>query len=132
MVRNDKTSPRVDAQREHELKGFIQGAPVPNRDDAKLQEEIGRIEPGRRPEVDEPGPNGQPSIQETFVRSEFSRWFLPSAFPATAGVLVEQLRDEAAPDWVVEAVERLAPDQRFDDIGHVYDAVGPVEEGDEP
>ena len=49
MDRSDERSPRVSEQLDHEIRGFVTGSPVPDRVDGKVQEEVGRMEPGRRP-----------------------------------------------------------------------------------
>lgn len=126
MDRNDKTSPRADEQRKHELSGFVQGQPVARRDDAHLQEELGHLEPGRRPLTSEPDADGHPSIDETFDRSEFARWFRPSDMPTTVGQLKQTAQDEGAPAWVVEALDGLDPAQRYDTIGDVWEAASPT------
>ena len=49
MDRSNERSPRVSEQLDHEIRGFVTGSPVPDRVDGKVQEEVGRTEPGRRP-----------------------------------------------------------------------------------
>lgn len=120
MDRNDKRSPRVADQLDHELQGFVQGAPVPNRDDNRLQEEIGRLEPGLRPLTAEPV-GGEPSIDEVIDRQDFARWLRPSDLPAPGHLLAASAMEEGAPAWVVEALES-GGDRIFDTIGEAYDA----------
>lgn len=125
MDRNDKSSPRADEQRKHELSGFVQGQPVARRDDEHLQEEIGHLEPGRRPLTAE-AVGDEPSIDETFDRSEFARWFRPSELPATVAQIRETAQDEGAPAWVIEALDGLDAGQRYDTIGEVWEAASPT------
>jgi len=130
VARNDKSSPRIDEQREHEVQDVIKGAPVPGRDDDHLQEAIGAMEPGRRPETAE-SVDGQPSIDERNQRADFARWLRPSELPTTAARLCETAREEGAPEWVVSALDDLDPDTRFETIGAAWEAVGREHRADE-
>src|SRR4051812_19407057 len=118
MDRNTTRSPRVDEQLEHEVQSFVQGTPAPHRDDDRLQEEIGRLEPGRQPRTAEPL-GDHPSIDETFDRAEFARWFRPSDFPCSVEQMRETAVDEGAPSWVIAALDRLDGSRRFPTIGEV-------------
>ena len=120
-MRNDKHSPMVDDEVSHRLQGFVQGAPVPSRDEPHVDEEIGRLEPGHRPEVDE-RVAGQPSIADRQRRADFARWLRPSDFPATVAVITATAIEEGAPEWVVDALSELDPDAAYDTIGEVYAA----------
>lgn len=125
MERNDKNSRRLDEQRQHEVQGLVQGAPVSSREDFKEQEGIGPLEPGRRPETAE-AVGDQPSIDEATVRAEFIRWLRPGDLPTTAPDLAAAAREDSAPDWVVQALETLDSRVWFHTTVEVYDAVAPV------
>jgi hypothetical protein len=120
-MRNDKHSPLVDDEVAHRLQGFVQGAPVPTRDDSRLDEELGDLEPGHRPELDD-HVAGQPSIADQQRRADFARWLRPSDFPATVAVVTATAIEEGAPEWVLDALSTLDPDAAYDTIGAVYDA----------
>jgi hypothetical protein len=114
--------PLHDDQLEHEVHGLVTGSPIEGRDDDHLQQDVGDLEPGRRPLTDEAVGNA-PSIEEMNRKSDFTRWLRPSDFPADAGTLATVARDEYAPDWVQDALDHLDHDRRFDTMGDVWDAV---------
>ena len=120
MDRNTQTGWREDEQRKSELQDILKGEPVPSRDDQHEQEDI---DPhvGRRPGTDV-AVGDEPSVDEVQDRTEFARFLRPSELPTTAANLRRTAEEEGAPDWVLEALDRLAPDEVFETIGEAWDA----------
>jgi hypothetical protein len=117
-VRSDKVNPRLDEEQRHELSGLLQGAPIESRDDEHVQEAIGRIEPGRRPETAEAS-GDDISIDESAERADFSRWFERSWFPATGAELSVAAQERSAPEWVLWVLGANAK-SRFESISDLW------------
>ena len=125
MDSNNVTSARADEQLKHEVEGIIKASPVESRTEAKRQQAPGGdqpdMAPGRRPETAEVEADGL-SIDDRHQRADFAGWFRPNGFPATGAEAVAMAEESVAPDWVTEFVSRLDPDERFDNVGQLWDA----------
>lgn len=99
-----------DEQRRHETSGFVQGAPVEERDDVRRQESPGDgepdMEPGRRPRTADPS-GGERSPDEAADLADFARWMRPSWFPLAGDELTARVRGLGAPRWIVERLSTL-------------------------
>jgi hypothetical protein len=127
---NSKHGPRVDDEMANETRGMVQGGPV-----------IGRAEEWHEPEPsgeDQPNDSLIPELtagheggapagmtpDEREARSRLGRYLTRSAFPADRSTLTAAARASHAPDDVVAALTRLAPDQLYGTVSEVWAALG--------
>jgi hypothetical protein len=121
-MRNDKSGPREDEARKHEIESMLRGEPIEGRTERREMEDTAGLEPGRQPLTSEPA-GGGPSIDDINRKADFGRWLRPSEFPAAASTLVATATEEGAPDWVLDALAALPPDRRYATIGEAWAAV---------
>ncbi len=127
---SSKHGPRVDDQMASETRGMVQGRPT-----------IGRAEEWHEPEPsaeDQPNNSLIPELtagheggapegmtpNEREARSRLGRYLTRSAFPADRATLTAAARAAHAPDDVVAALTRLAPDQLYETVSEVWAALG--------
>jgi hypothetical protein len=126
-ARSTKHSPRVDEELEHEMQGMLKA------EHATRSEEWREVEPVAEGDPDittDPGgtlvggvPVGM-TEDAVVARAELARWLTRAPFPGTRDDLVEQARDNRAPDAVVAELERLPAGETFERIGDVARALG--------
>ena len=75
-------------------------------------------------ETTEAPPPGTLGEDERRRRSELAVALRPSCFPARREQLIVVARDEVAPTWVIELLEALPIDTRFDTVQDIWDVVG--------
>jgi Protein of unknown function (DUF2795) len=118
----------------HETRGVVQGGPVGAR-----AEEWREAEPAGEDQPDdslvpEPGAGhrgGAPigmTPDEREARSRLGRYLNRSAFPADRAALTAAARAAQAPDDVLGALARLAPDGRYQTVSEVWTALGGASE----
>src|SRR4051794_33543297 len=108
---------RLDEELADGVEALTSGSPISARERADLDPEA--------PTDEEGSARAAPSDHDLILdRSELARWLLPSAFPADARTLVRIARDDDAPDWVVSALEGLAPAAEFATFGETWLALG--------
>ena len=109
--------PRVDDQLDRETSALQGGAGARAQDDrepeAPFAGEIGE-------DVGATGVEDDPVLG----RRELSRHLRMSVFPARRAELVEEARQNDAPEWVLRLLGRLPADERFETVYEVWDAVG--------
>ncbi|MDY7103084.1 MAG: hypothetical protein S0880_18030 [Actinomycetota bacterium] len=122
MRGSDRSNRREDEQRRRETEGLVTGAPVNERDDAHLHETPAEgehpIAHAARPLADErAGTDRELPITEAQEVADIARWFRPSVFPVDAGGAVAEARSSGAPEWIVESIEVMADERRFESAG---------------
>jgi Protein of unknown function (DUF2795) len=125
---SDKTGPRLDEEREKETAALEHGAPVPSR-----SEEFRDVE---GPGDDEPGTDarlsgdrglvrdGQLGPDELEARSDIARYLDPSIFPANRTGLLQNARDNNAPEGVLSQLIRLPDDVTFENVQAAWQQLG--------
>jgi hypothetical protein len=121
--RSDKHGRLIDEQLEHETSSLTHGAPIDARSREGRQQE--ELEEGL---TDRVGPDGGTPAGTTpadiDLRSEMARTLRPSTFPAGRRELLAVAAAEYAPDIVLDLLQRLPGDRRFDDVEQVFEFVG--------
>jgi hypothetical protein len=125
---SDKHAPRLDEGLKHDTQSIVQGAPVESRaEEGREQEGPGEGEPtpdvrligGLRPS------NGEfPTDDELEARSDLARHLDPSVFPAGREALLASAERHHAPDWVLDALTGLPPDDIYPNTEAVWSALG--------
>jgi hypothetical protein len=100
--RSTEHSPRIDDSLAEAVEPFTPGAPVDAR-------------------VEVRGSHGE---EERRQRSELAIALRPSAFPGERDALRRAAESERAPDWILELLDRLPIDTRFDTVQDVWEALG--------
>ncbi|MDQ4098577.1 MAG: DUF2795 domain-containing protein [Actinomycetota bacterium] len=125
---SDKHAPRLDEGLKHDTQSIVQGSPVESRaEESREQEGPGEADPtpdarlvgGLRPS------NGEaPTDDELEARSDLARHLDPSVFPADRDALRASAERNHAPDWVLDALRALPPDDTFPNTEAVWLALG--------
>jgi hypothetical protein len=126
---NNKHSPRVDEQMEHEVEGMMRAERPTRAEEWKEAEPAGedQPDPGALGEPEERRPAAPPGMtqDEVELRSELAMHLNPrSAFPGDVSDLLGALDDTNAPDRIRDLVRRLPTGQVFQNVGEVFEALG--------
>lgn len=126
---SDKSGPRMDDERQKETEPMERGAPVPSRaEEFREMEAASDDEPS--PDARLSGdrgmvPEDQLGPDELEARSDIARHLDPSIFPANREGLLQNARDNHAPEGILSLLSRL-PDETttFDNVQAVWQALG--------
>ena len=128
MDQTSKHNPRIDEAMTHDTGSLLRGAPVESRSqEARLQEDPS-VDPGLRPEQEQPAGAGLAEDDAT-QRAELARHLASVRFPAGRDDLVPAAEANQAPDGVVAALRRLPADDAFVNVQSVWAALGGPTEG---
>lgn len=124
---SSKHGPIHDDELKHEVEGLVRGEgrsrveewrdpepPGEDQPDVDAYPEgtlVGGVPPGMRPE-------------DVEARSELASYLGPHVYPANRDKLLDRLRDQHAPDRLIDAVSALPPDQEFRNVAEVAVALG--------
>ena len=126
---SDRVSVHRDDEMKHELQGLLRSG-HPTR-----TEEWHDPEPAADDDPEIAGgpvaPNRSPASLET-VRLELARLLGRTAFPAGRRELIGILREQYAPDGLVEALERLPREARYATVQELAEAVVGTGEPEQP
>jgi Protein of unknown function (DUF2795) len=130
---SDKHGPVHDEALKHEVEGVIRGGgrtrveewldpepPGEDQPDVDLNPEgtlVGGVPPGMTPE----------DVEE---RSELASYLGQHVYPARRDALIERLREQHAPDRLIDLVKALPADQEFKNAQEVAVALGLHVEGE--
>jgi hypothetical protein len=127
---SSKHGPRLDNEMAHETLGMVQGGPASGRAEEWRDPEPAAEDQPEDSLIPEPGagheggaPGGM-TPDEREARSRLGRYLSRSAFPADRSTLTAAARAAQAPDDVVGALARLAPDYRYATVSEVWTALG--------
>lgn len=119
---SNKHSPRVDDAMAHDVDSLVHGAPEESRaQEWRLQEDPGV---GPREPSDEPLPGVDMSDADIEARAHLSRYLAGARFPARREDLVAAAEDDHAPGAVLEALSDLPPDEAYENVQAVWQALG--------
>lgn len=127
---NSKHGPRLDDQMASETRGLVQGQPANSRaEEWHEPEPSAEDQPNNSliPELTAGHEGGAPegmTPNEREARSRLGRYLTRSAFPADRSTLTAAARAAHAPDDVVTALTRLAPDELYNTVSEVWTALG--------
>jgi hypothetical protein len=130
---SDKSSPRLDEEREKETEAMERGAPVPSRSE-EFREMEGASDEEPAPDARLAGDRGlvdedELGPDELEGRSEIARHLDPSIFPANREDLLRSAQENHAPAGVLAELGRLADDRTFENVQEIWKALGhPVED----
>jgi len=129
---NNKHSPRVDEQLEHEVEGMMRAERPTHAEEWKDPEPAGEDQPDPgalgEPEDRRPAPPPGMTADEVVLRSDLAAHLTRHAFPNDVSGLLGQLVDGNAPDRLRDLVRRLPSGQVFRNVGEVFQALGYHEE----
>jgi Protein of unknown function (DUF2795) len=126
-ARSTKHSPRVDEELQHEIQGLLKSQHATRAEEWREAEPVAEGEPNLSADPNGALVGGVPvgmTEDAVVARAELARWLTRAPFPGTRDDLVEQARDNRAPEAVVEELERLPEGQTFERIGDVARALG--------
>lgn len=124
---SDKHGSRLDEDLKQATRSVVQGSTEARADENREQE---------GPADGEPTPDARiaggvlqtndafPTDDELEARTDLARHLDPSVFPADREALVASARRNFAPDWVVESLGVLSPDQTYPNTEAVWEALG--------
>ncbi|HSH59987.1 MAG TPA: DUF2795 domain-containing protein [Acidimicrobiales bacterium] len=119
---SNKHSPRVDEALAHDVDSLLHGSPEESRaQEGRLQEDPG-VGPGRR--FDDPVPGTGLTEADLQERAELSSHLAAAHFPARRDELVAAAREDHAPEDVVRALGELPPDEEYETVQAVWQALG--------
>jgi hypothetical protein len=124
--RSTEHSPRIDDALADAVEPITRGAPVDGRVEERLVAEpadqgtaVTAVQGFAAPPL--PGTLGEAERRQ---RSELAIALRPSAFPGERDTLRRTAENEHAPDWILELLDRLPIDTRFDTVQDVWLALG--------
>lgn len=124
---SDKTGPRRDDERKHEVSGLTTGGHEPRAEEWREQEPWGEDQPeaDMAPDVDLAGgtPPGM-SQRDVKVRSDLAKYLGRGVYPADRAGLLRQLEEASAPDELVELVRGLPQDGQYANVQQVSERLG--------
>ncbi len=126
-ARSTKHSARVDEELEHEIQGMLKGEHATRAEEWREVEPVAEGDPDITADPSGTLVGGVPvgmTEDAVVARAELARWLTRAPFPGTRHDLVEQARDNRAPDAVVAELERLPEGETFERIGDVARALG--------
>jgi hypothetical protein len=126
-ARSTKHSPRVDEELEHEVQGMLKAEHATRAEEWREVEPVAEGDPDITSDPSGTLVGGVPvgmTEDAVVARAELARWLTRAPFPGTRDDLVEQARDNRAPDAVVAELERLPEGETFERIGDVARALG--------
>lgn len=125
MPSNDKNSPRIDEQLDHDTQSLTHGAPVDSRAREDLQREPTLesewADPSARPDLENRA--GVPDQMEIDLRSAVAASIAGAEFPAARSELVEQAAENSATDDIIEMLRDLPEGEEFQTTQEVWDAI---------
>ena len=124
---SDKHGSRLDEDLKQATRSVVQGSTEARADENREQEGPADGEP--TPDARVAGGLRQsdgafPTDDELEARTDLARHLDPSVFPADRGTLVTSAQRNFAPDWVVEALGALSPDETYANTEAVWEALG--------
>lgn len=132
-ARSTKHSPRVDEELEHEIQGTLKAERATRAEEWREVEPVAEGEPDLTADPTGTLVGGVPvgmTEDAVVARAEIARWLNRASFPGSRDHLVEEARDNRAPEAVVAELERLPEGETFERIGDVARALGyPTETG---
>jgi hypothetical protein len=126
-ARSTKHSPRVDEELEHEIQGMLKAEHATRAEEWREAEPVAEGDPDLTADPSGTLVGGVPvgTTEDAVVaRAELARWLTRAPFPGTRDDLLEQARDNRAPDAVVAELGRLPEGETFERIGDVARALG--------
>jgi hypothetical protein len=109
--------PRLDDELERETSALRESGGARAQEDREPEAPFpGELEE----ESDAPSPEDDPVL----ARRELSRHLRMTAFPASGTQLVEEARENDAPEWAIRLLQRLPDDVEWGTVYEVWDAVG--------
>ena len=132
MQESDKHASRLDEQLKHETEHLVDGPPVENRDEGRMQQAAAEgepeLNPGARPELDE-APGIGISASDAEQRAELARHIEQSAFPGDRDALLASAEGLNAPDAVLSQLRSLPAGETYENVQAVWVALGGSVEG---
>jgi hypothetical protein len=124
---SDKHAARLDEDLKHATRSIVQGSTEARADESREQEgpADGEPTPDSRLAGGLRQANGAfPTDEELEARTDLARHLDPSLFPATRDALAARAEANFAPDWVLDALSALPPDQTFANTEAVWESLG--------
>ena len=125
---NNKHSPRVDEQLEHEVSGMMSAERPTRAEEWKETEPAGEDQPDPgllgAPVDRQPAPPPGMTSEEVTLRSELAAALTRGAFPNDESGLLGHLVDGEAPDRLRDLVRRLPSGRVYQNVGEVFEALG--------
>ena len=117
----------MDEDLKQATRSIVQGSTEARADESREQEGPGDGEP--TPDARLVGgmlqSNGAfPTDEELEARTDLARHLDPSAFPASRDALLASAEGNFAPEWVVEGLSALPPDETYPNVEAVWEAMG--------
>jgi hypothetical protein len=125
--RPDKHGPRQDDALKEQTRDLERSGRESHVEEWKEAEPAGEDQPSAdlSPEDDLVGGTAVGMDQQDVSgRAELARWLQPSVFPATAERLVASAAETHAPDHVLRMLKSLPPQERYQNVQDVWQALG--------